>query len=402
MIAILLSPLYVLINLYTLHWLLCWTGTCHSFFRRRRARGILITAYTFLASSVLTAFLLPPSGPQRILQLISNYWLGVFLYIVLTVAAADLIRNILLRIPFRHSRKLFCRKGFILGGAVSVLVILALSVMGIAGAANIRVTDYQIKVDKRCGELEIMNIVLVADWHLGYSIGSWHMERMVEEINRAEPDLVVVAGDIFDNEYEALDDPERLIGILSGIRSRFGVYACYGNHDIDEKLLAGFTLGGKQEKRSSDPRMDEFLERAGIRLLRDEGVLVEGLFYLYGRPDAKKPGLGTAQRKESWEITRDMDRSKPIIVIDHQPRELQELADAGVDLDLCGHTHDGQMFPGNLAIRLMWENPCGYMKKDEMHNIVTSGVGVFGPNMRVGTKSEICRIQVTFKSLQES
>ena len=97
------------------------------------------------------------------------------------------------------------------------------------------------------------------------------------------------------------------------------------------------------------------------------------------------------------EITDTMDKSKPILVIDHQPRELSELSDAGVDLDLCGHTHDGQMFPGNFTVRFVWENACGYLKKGNMHNIVTSGVGVFGPNMRVGTKSEICPIQITFE-----
>ena len=92
-----------------------------------------------------------------------------------------------------------------------------------------------------------------------------------------------------------------------------------------------------------------------------------------------------------------MDLSKPVFVIDHQPKELQELADAGVDLDLCGHTHDGQTFPGNLTIRMMWENACGYLKKGDMHNIVTSGVGVFGPNMRVGTAAEICSVTVKFE-----
>ena len=95
-----------------------------------------------------------------------------------------------------------------------------------------------------------------------------------------------------------------------------------------------------------------------------------------------------------------MDQSKPIIVLDHEPRQLRELSDAGVDIDLCGHTHDGQTFPGNLIIKLFWENPCGYLEKDGMHNIVTSGVGVFGPNMRVGTRAEICRIIVHFGSAQ--
>ena len=236
---------------------------------------------------------------------------------------------------------------------------------------------------------------MVADLHLGYSIGTWHMEQMVERVNTLEPDLIVIAGDIFDNEYEALENPEELIKILSGMKSRYGVYACYGNHDIEEKILAGFTFSGKNEKMS-DPRMDEFLEKAGIRLLADEEVLIDDSFYLYGRPDYERPGRGIAVRKSPEEITDGMDKNLPILMIDHEPRELQELADAGVDVDLCGHTHDGQMFPGNFTIHFFWENPCGYLQKGNIHNIVTSGIGVFGPYMRVGTKSEICDISINF------
>ena len=235
----------------------------------------------------------------------------------------------------------------------------------------------------------------MADLHLGYSIGSWNMKKMVQKINAQEPDLVVIAGDIFDNEYEALDDPDRLVKILSSIKSTYGVYACYGNHDIQEKILAGFTFP-KKGKKMSDPRMDEFLKKANITLLRDEGVLVDDAFYLYGRPDFERPGRGIDKRKSAAEITEKLDMTKPVLVIDHEPRELEALADAGVDLDLCGHTHDGQMFPGNIITALMWENSYGYLKVGEMHNTVTSGVGVFGPFMRVGTKSEICVIDVKF------
>ena len=159
-------------------------------------------------------------------------------------------------------------------------------------------------------------------------------------------------------------------------------------------------MGGRKEEKVSDPRMDEFLEMAGITLLHDEGVLIDDAFWLYGRPDYKKPGRGISQRRTPEEITAGVDRTKPVFVIDHEPKELQQLADAGVDLDLCGHTHDGQMFPGNLVTALMWENSRGYLQKGNMHNIVTSGVGVFGPNMRVGTKSEICSITVYFKESQ--
>lgn len=101
-------------------------------------------------------------------------------------------------------------------------------------------------------------------------------------------------------------------------------------------------------------------------------------------------------RKTPAELVEGLDADKPILVLDHQPRELEALAEAGVDVDLCGHTHDGQMFPGNLTVRLFWENACGCLRVGSMHSIVTSGVGLFGPNMRVATRAEICPITIHF------
>lgn len=396
MLAIYLSPIYILLNLYIIRWLIWWMSACSRHFKKKWVRAAVIVIYAFFALSLLTGFLLPVGKAQRFMKLIGNYWLGVLLYVILTVIIADIIRMILLRIPRIDKRKLRSRRTFVTAGTCCIVLIAAVSLGGAANARVVRTTRYDVTVDKAAGGLDSLNIVLAADLHLGYNIGCRQMERMVRKINAEDPDLVVFAGDIFDNEYEALDDPDRLISIFRGIKSRYGVYACYGNHDIEEKILAGFTFHKKGEKKVSDVRMDEFLEKAGIRLLRDEGTLIDDSFYVYGRPDRERPGRGISVRKTPEEITADMDRSKPILVIDHQPKELQELADAGVDLDLCGHTHDGQMFPGNLTIGLMWENACGYLQKDRMHNIVTSGVGLFGPNMRVGTIAEVCQITVHF------
>lgn len=396
MIAIFLAPIYILFCLYILRWGIRYMGACHHLFQRRWVRVAICIVYGFIALSLLTAFLMPTSGLQRLIKRISNYWLGTVLYILLTIAIVDVIRMILKKIDFPGKEVLFSRKGFVVMGTICILIVAGFSVAGIYGARNIQTTKYEVKVEKKAGDLQSLRVALIADLHLGYSIGTWHMEQMVEKVNALEPDIIVIAGDIFDNEYEALDDPDKLREILSGMRSRYGVYACYGNHDIEEKILAGFTFSGKENKMS-DPRMDEFLEKAGICLLRDEGVLIDDAFYLYGRPDYERPGRGITTRKSPEEITADLDKDLPVLVIDHEPRELQELADAGVDVDLCGHTHDGQMFPGNLTIHLFWENPCGYLQKGSMHNIVTSGIGVFGPNMRVGTKSEICDVLINFK-----
>lgn len=368
---------------------------CHHVFEHKWVQAGIIILYLFLASSLLIAFLLPLSPVQRAVKLVSNYWLGILEYILLVLLLADGLRLILKKCSFSGKERLFSRGGHAAVGTLCFAAVCLAAVLGIMGTHKLYATEYEAAVYKEAGNRQTLDIALAADLHLGYSVGCREMERMVGEINRGKPDLVVIAGDIFDNEYEALDNPEELAEILSKIESRYGVFACYGNHDIQEKILAGFTFSGKK-KKMSDPRMDEFLEKAGIRLLRDEGLLIDDSFYLYGRPDAKSPGRGIKARLEPDEITRTMDKTKPIVIIDHQPSQLRELAEAGADLDLCGHTHDGQLFPGNLLMHFIWENPCGYLKKGNMHNIVTSGVGVFGPDMRVGTKSEICRIKVRF------
>ncbi|WP_289301862.1 metallophosphoesterase [Sporofaciens musculi] len=396
MLAILLSPLYVLVNAYIIRWIIRWLSTCRHEFRRFRSRLIVSMVYLFFASAMGVGFFLPSGGVKRFFVKIGNYWLGVLLYTILVVGAADVIHVLLKRSKKINQEKLRSFKVFVASGIICAVGIAVLSIWGMVNAGNIRTTKYEAVIDKKAGNLKQMKVVMAADLHMGYNIGCEHIQKMVEKINAQEPDLVVFAGDIFDNEYEALEDPKKLIEILQGIKSKYGVYACYGNHDIKEKILAGFTFGGSQ-KKESDIRMDEFLKEAGITLLRDEAVLIGDSVYLYGRPDRQRPGRDIKTRKTPEEITAGMDLSKPVFVIDHQPKELQELADAGVDLDLCGHTHDGQVWPGNLTIRLMWENACGYLKKGDMHNIVTSGVGIFGPNMRVGTIAEICSVTVKFK-----
>lgn len=391
MLAVYLSPIYIIANSYLLIRLHRWLGTCNPLFRKTGICVAISLAYVFLAASLLIAFFLPIGPARRIMKLISNYWLGILLYLILAVLMADAICFLLFLIT---KRRLKCRTAA--AGGICAVVVLGLSAWGAYNARIIQVTPYEITVNKDGGRLENLNVVLAADLHLGYNIGTAHMMQMVDKINEQNADIVVFAGDIFDNEYEALDDPEELIAVLQKIQSKYGVYACYGNHDVEEKILAGFTFGGNKKKESSI-QMDEFLERAGIHLLQDEAVLIDDSFYLYGRPDAQRPGRGINMRKTAAELMGELDTEKPVIVIDHEPKELQELADAGVDIDLCGHTHDGQMFPANLITALMWENSYGYLKKDHMHTIVTSGVGLFGPNMRVGTIAEICPITVHFQ-----
>lgn len=396
MIAFLLAPVYFIINTYLFFRIVKWLENFHDSLKKKHFRIILVIVYIFFAISMLIAFLLPPGKPRRSMKLISNYWLGVLMYIVASVMIADLLRLIYLKIRTPEQRNLCTKNVLAAVGSICAAIVLTTSIWGAGNARTIRTTNYNIAIPKKVKNRKELNIVLIADLHLGYNIGCLHMKQMVRKINKQHPDVVVIAGDIFDNEYEALDYPKKLASILKGIESKYGVYAVYGNHDIEEKIFAGFTFGGK-EKKVSDPRMDQFLKKANIHLLMDEAVLIEDSFYLYGRPDYERLGSGIKKRKTPEEIAKSLDLSKPVIVIDHEPRELEQLAKAGIDMDLCGHTHEGQMFPGNIITSFLWENSYGYLKKGNMHNIVTSGVGLFGPNIRVGTIAEICSIKVTFK-----
>ena len=395
MTAFLLAPFYILVNVYVVRWMIRWMGACSHIFQSAVFRAVFIIFYILIASSLLTGFLInKPEFLHRILKNTGNYFLGTFLYIILVIVVVDLVR-LILKYVF-HARFLEFRSTFVITGFVCMALIILISVYGILHVGTIKVTPYEVTVNKKVKDMDSLKIVLLADTHFGYSINCRHAQKMVEKINAQDPDIVCIAGDIFDNDYDAISDPEGVCNALKSIKSRYGVYACWGNHDLDEPILAGFTFGGKK-KDQADPRMEQLLRNANIHLLTDEAELIDDKFYVVGRNDSSRTHKLGGQRLSPAQLTKDLDLDKPIIFIDHQPKQLQETADAGADLDLCGHTHDGQIFPGNLFIHLFWENSFGYLKKDKMHNIVTSGVGVWGPDMRVGTNCEICPITVHFQ-----
>lgn len=399
MLAIFLAPIYILLNIYVLRWGYLWIGNCHHLFQSRIFRIILTVIYTLIALTPLTGFLIrKPAFLHRILKITSNYFLGIFMYILMVLFSIDIVRLILKYAV--HASWIQSRIVFATVGACCICIVIIISFSGIYHAKHIKVTPYKITVDKSAPDMDSLQIVLLADTHFGYNSGAVHAQEIVDKINEQNPDLVCIAGDIFDNEYDAVREPEKISEILRTIRSKYGVYACWGNHDLNEPILAGFTFKHKKEdsKQLKDPRMKRFLQNSNIQLLEDEAVLIDNSFYVVGRKDASLIEKIEEKRKTPAQLTQKLDKDKTIIVIDHQPKELQDIADAGVDLDLCGHTHDGQTFPGNFTVKFLWENPCGYLQKGSMHNIVTSGSGVWGPAMRVGTDSEICTINLIFSN----
>lgn len=398
MAAIYLSPIYILLNLYILRWAYLWMGSCHSILQTMAFRIIFALIYILLSTSLLTGFLIKkPRFLHRLLKITGNYFLGIFLYTLIVILAADFGR-LLFKYVF-HVSWIHSKTAFTIIGGICVLLIFLLSVRGIFHSKYIRVTSYNVDINKTVPDRDSLKIVLLADTHFGYNAGVLRAKELVRKINKQQPDLVCIAGDIFDNDYDAIKSPDKIEKILRGIKSTYGVYACQGNHDLSEEILAGFTFKHKGDNLSdlNDPRMKNFLSNSNIHLLEDTSVLIDHAFYIIGRKDPSVCEKLHETRKTPAQLTENLNRSKPIIALDHQPKELQELADAGVDLDLSGHTHNGQTFPGNFSIKLMWENPCGLLKKENMTNITTSGAGVWGPAMRLGTDSEICTLNIEFQ-----
>lgn len=395
MIALWLSPFYLLLNIYLALRAARWLSLLHP---ALCGVGFLVPFSLFFALVTLSP--LPAAfdhGQRKVIsKKISGWWLGTLIYLVIFLLLAEVFTVLYHmaggRPPFSAPEPSLLRVSDTLVAAATLL----LSLYGTRNARNIRKTVYPVTIHKAC-VLSSLKIALVADLHMGGAVGVRHMKKVCAMLTRMQPDLLVFAGDIFDNDFGTIDAPEEICAALKKIPTRYGAYACWGNHDIAEVILAGFTFDRPGGSAGSSPEMVQFLKDAGIRVLEDETVLVDDAFYLCGRLDAScKEKSGTVRLTPS-ELTGGLDHSRPILVMDHQPSGLQELAQAGVDLDLSGHTHDGQIFPLTLTSRLLWKNPRGSMTLGSMTSIVTSGAGIWGPSQRIGSHSEIVEINVQFQ-----
>lgn len=241
------------------------------------------------------------------------------------------------------------------------------------------IKKYTVHVDKKADGIKQLRIAMVSDIHYGPIIDADRLEKLQQMIHQIKPDLVLLAGDITDGPLPP-GEAQKLAGALENIKAPYGVFAVPGNHDRD---LA---------KRDSE--LMRSLQQAGIRVLKDEHVLIKNRFTLIGRDDPfllREPG-----RKELETLVKGIDPSKPLILLDHQPIELDQAQKNGVDLQLSGHTHHGQIFPGNLITGMIYENDWGLLKKGDFHSIVSCGFGTWGPPLRIGNRPEVVEITMNF------
>ena len=397
MLALILSPFYVAI----IYWV------CRRWYKFVSALNIKNKRLDFwlkhfswsmflLTIFIGLAFILPEDNfLRRPLFKIGAYWLGISLYLILYVAVIDLLRWIYSKVFKDKYNEFYART------ICTILIIVltgATSIYGIINAKIVRTTEYEITINKDGGNFKEMTIAMFGDPQFGYNIGEYHLKQAVDIINKNDVDIVCVVGDIFDNQYSAIKNPDKLIDLFNQIKSKYGMYAVLGNHDVEEPILCGFTFNDETlENKLASKEMLDFIRKSGMVLLYDENVIINDSVNLYGRADQERPNLGNITRKESGDLFKDVDTTKPIFVLDHEPREYDELEKAGVDLMMAGHTHDGQLWPTKIATDIIWENPYGLWVKNAFHAITTSGLGLFGPNMRVGTIAEVCIIHVKFR-----
>lgn len=400
MILIPIAIVYLLINVFIVWRLIQFLGVVHAKLKHPVLRIITIVIYVLFAISPLWTFIFTENPLHRTLKQINNYWIGILAVTFVVVLCAEILRQILNHTIWKDNHP--SEKRFKIAATLSVILVVLISLYGFIHPTKLSVVKENLDSNKtfiltsKTSEQNKLRVGLIADLHLGYSVGEEKMQQMVDELNKQDLDIVVLAGDAFDNEYDAIENPEKITKILANIKSTYGTYATLGNHDINESLLGGFSVS-KSEDLENDTKFKDFLQKANVKLLEDESVLVDNVFYLVGRKDFSMSKKLEGKRESIFALTENLDKNKLILAIDHQPKELQEMSEAGVDFDLSGHTHNGQIFPGNLLLKLMWENPYGIEKKNDMYSCTTSGVGVWGPAMRIGTNSEIMVLEINSK-----
>ena len=376
--------------------------------------------YTFISFSYFIGMYLGGSFLGKLCRVIGGYWLIAFIYILIGFAALDLfsllmkLKTVIFRSPaWLAGPGLMKAAGLIVLSCSAVLVI-----YGSFHAKRIITAEYKVESfrsvsaqSETCAGVPIwspdgglgagqgaagaVRIALISDLHIGSSVDAVWLRQIVDSVNRAKPDLVCVAGDIFDNNLYNISDLDRYGEILRGISAPLGVYAVLGNHDVERMPLIPASSG---EAPVSRPGMGirQFLKENGVRLLEDETELIDGRFYIAGRKDARPISFVTHSRLTAREVIAGWDKKLPLIMLDHQPTEIDQIAATGADLLLCGHTHRGQVFPAKYITGGMFEVDYGYARKGDTHVIVTSGAGLWGPPVRIGTNSEVVIIDYSW------
>lgn len=340
--------------------------------------------FVFISSSYIIGRFLERvwmSTLTDVLSWIGAFWLGAMVYFFLAILIIDIIRLFNHFLPFFPqfiTANYAKTKMYLLIGVTMIVFITIIS--GFINAMIPRIVNLDFPVNKTAGNLKELKIAVVSDIHLGTMMTKSRFDGIVMKINALNPDIILLAGDILDEDLAPVI--RRNLGDgLKSLKSKYGTYAITGNHEY---------IGGAEKAVI-------YLTEHNVHVLRDTFTLIDNSFYLVGREDRSKSGFSGSRRKEIPELVAGVDFTKPVIFMDHQPFNLEKAAEAGADIQFSGHTHHGQMFPFNFITKKVYEVSWGYKKKLNTHFYVSSGLGTWGPPIKIGNVPEILNVNVSFK-----
>ncbi|MDR1368699.1 MAG: metallophosphoesterase [Dysgonamonadaceae bacterium] len=352
-----------------------WQALPASFVWKLLYIAIFIILYgSFIAVMVWRHTL--PLGFQRILYVIGTSWLAWMLYLTLFFLLTDFILLLNRFVCFlpdalgndpKIVHQIQAISGFIL--------VLAITTVGYIRFSNPEVEEIQLQIHKKAGSKKNLRVVTFSDVHLGMTVGKNRLDRYVKLINEQNPDLVLIAGDVVDNNPKYLDE-ERMYEEINRINAPLGIYACLGNHEY----LNGI-----------DGSLD-FYAKTKIKVLRDDVASIDSSFWIIGRDDHSNTG-----RAGLSDLVSRTDSHQPLILLDHQPYNLEQAEKNAIDLQISGHTHNGQIWPFNLLVKKLYEVGYGAKQKGNTFVYTSSGLALWGPPFRIGTQSELVVFDIRFE-----
>lgn len=335
------------------------------------AMSALFIPVLFLRVSNLGSWYLP-------FQTVAYSWLTFVLYFALLLLLLDVIRFVVFMIrPLRKSSETWMptlRKYFL---PVAVVCAFVLFVYGLYHFTQPKIVDLTLETDK---DVPSWTIVAVSDLHLG-TMTPQLLQKNVETINSLKPDAVLLLGDQFVINWRDVV-PLGYASELRKLKAPQGVYAIQGNHESFHEFV-----------HNKDPRVQYLYDYMKIKVLEDSVLILDDKIALIGRSDSSR----LHSRKSLPALMSSVKDAHYSILLDHQPADLKPAEVCGVDLQLSGHTHNGQLFPMNVfqRVKSLFNNKLyyGYRKKGNTQYYVTAGLGGSGAPVRVGTTGEIVVIR---------
>lgn len=321
----------------------------------------------FIFSSAFFIFeLISPRLPHKvdkILAFIGSYYISFFIYAIILF-----IFSFILTVMFRPQKIDF----YLISTVLSIIIV----AIGVFLANSTHIQGYDITTEKPLKN-KSLKVALVSDVHLGYTIGPSRLISLRNNLANLDADVIIFAGDLIDGDVNPVIR-ENMIAYLKDLKSTYGTYFALGNHEYYSGCADGIC---------------KMLSDYGIKVLTDKSELINDEFYIIGRNDVKASDFRDT-RKPLSDLCTDIDKNKFSIVIDHNPKYVEESQKNSIDLQVSGHTHRGQVFPGNIITRLLYPLDYGYKKFGDTNLVVSSGFGMWGTAIRTSGRSEIVLINI--------